>query len=210
VPTHYRGRPDEVRALNTHIKLMRAADSVRSRLERRLLRLGLTENQFGVLETLLHIGPLHQRDLGQKLFTSGANITVVVDNLERRGLVVRTRSTADRRLVAVSLTPEGRRLVEALFPAHVACIVELYDALTPGEQDRLGALCKKLGLATAGLPAPSAPGAPKVRAPADRASTDAAPGPRALRRGGRRPPRLRPPARAAGRPSGRRSGPRGR
>jgi MarR family 2-MHQ and catechol resistance regulon transcriptional repressor len=131
---------------------MRAADSVRSRLERRLLRLGLTENQFGVLETLLHLGPLHQRDLGRKLFTTGANITVIVDNLERRGLVLRTRDTADRRLVAVSLTPEGKRLVEALFPAHVARIVELYSVLTPEEQDDLGALCKTLGLATAGGP----------------------------------------------------------
>ena len=155
MPTRYAGEPDEVRALNAHIKLMRASGTVRASLDRHLNGLGLTENQFGVLETLLHLGPLHQRRLGQKLFTSGANITVVVDNLEKRSLVRRYRDRNDRRQVTVSLTPAGRHLIESVFPVHAARIAALYRALSAEEQDALGALSKKLGLGT-GAAAPAA------------------------------------------------------
>jgi MarR family transcriptional regulator, 2-MHQ and catechol-resistance regulon repressor len=144
--TRYRGTPDEVRALDAYIKLMRAAGSVNARLERRLEARGLTENQFGVLEVLLHLGPLAQHVLGSKLFTSRGNITVIVDNLERRGLVRRERGATDRRYITVHLTDPGRALIERLFPDHVAAIVAEFSALTPAEQERLGALCRKLGL----------------------------------------------------------------
>jgi MarR family 2-MHQ and catechol resistance regulon transcriptional repressor len=160
VPTRYAGEPDEVRALNAHIKLMRASGAVRASLDRHLNGLGLTENQFGVLETLLHLGPLHQRLLGQKLFTSGANITVIVDNLQKRHLVRRDRDREDRRQVTVSLTPEGRHLIESVFPAHAARIAALYRALSAEEQDALGALSKKLGLATAAPASAAGAGAP--------------------------------------------------
>jgi len=83
--TRYRGKADEVRALNAYINLMRAGRSVGTRLEHRLIELGLTESQFGVLEALLHLGPLFQRQLGEKLFTTRANITLIVDQLEEKG-----------------------------------------------------------------------------------------------------------------------------
>jgi MarR family 2-MHQ and catechol resistance regulon transcriptional repressor len=145
--TRYVGQPAEVRALNAYIKLMRGAGSVQSQLERRLGRLGLTDNQFGALEALLHLGPVAQHELGRALFTSRANITTVVDNLEKRSLVRRERDPSDRRYVTVHLTPEGRQLIEGIFPGQVQAIVEAFSALSPAEQEELGRLCKKLGLA---------------------------------------------------------------
>jgi MarR family transcriptional regulator, 2-MHQ and catechol-resistance regulon repressor len=146
VGTHYRGRPAEVRALDAYIKLTRATSSVASRLAPGLARAGLTPTQLGVLEALLHLGPLGQRTLGAKLLMSGGNITAVVDNLERRGLVHRERSSDDRRNVTVHLTPEGRRLIAGVFPAHVRDIVAAFSALSAAEQEALGRLAKKLGL----------------------------------------------------------------
>ena len=49
---------------------------------------------------LLHLGPMHQRELGRKLLKSSGNITLVVDNLEKRGLVRREREREDRRFSA--------------------------------------------------------------------------------------------------------------
>jgi MarR family 2-MHQ and catechol resistance regulon transcriptional repressor len=144
--TRYQGTPEEVRALNTYIKLMRCAISVQGRLERRLQRLGLTDNQFGVLEALLHLGPVAQHELGRALFTSRANITTIVDNLEKRLLVSRVRDAADRRYVMVHLTAEGRALIERTFPEQLAAIVEEFSILDAEEQETLGRLCKKLGL----------------------------------------------------------------
>ena len=148
--THYDGRPVEVRALDAYIRLTRAVSSVETRLAPALATAGLTPTQLGVLEALLHLGPLGQRVLGNKLLMSGGNITTVVDNLEARGLVRRERRGDDRRQVTVHLTPEGRRLITKVFPNHVRAIVDAFSALTPSEQETLGRLAKKLGLSQPG------------------------------------------------------------
>jgi len=143
--THHRGTPAEVRALDAFIKLMRAADSLSADLSRHVADAGLTLGQFGILEALLHLGPMCQGELGAKLLRSGSNTTTVVDNLETRGLVRRTRRADDRRVIDVSLTPEGRRLIARLFPAHARRITRLLGALSPDDQRRLGDLCRALG-----------------------------------------------------------------
>jgi MarR family transcriptional regulator, 2-MHQ and catechol-resistance regulon repressor len=145
MPTHYRGSRTEVAALDVYIKLMRAADSVTARLEPIMVAAGLTVGQFGTLEALLHLGPLCQRDLGHKLLRSNGNITVVVNNLARRGLVRRVRGPDDRRFVTVSLSAKGRRLIEALFPRHVALVVREMEPLSRSEQAELGRLCRLVG-----------------------------------------------------------------
>jgi len=147
--THYRGTPEETRALDTFIKLMRATESVSADLSRHVAEAHLTMGQFGVLEALLHRGEMCQVDLGTKLLRSGSNVTTVIDNLEKRGLVRRTRRDDDRRVIDVSLTPEGRALIEQLFPAHARRIVQLLSPLSTKDQLRLGELCKTLGHAAA-------------------------------------------------------------
>jgi MarR family transcriptional regulator, 2-MHQ and catechol-resistance regulon repressor len=146
MPTHYRGSDDEVRALNAYIKLTRAAESVTARLAPGLEAAGLTTSQFGALEALFHLGPMCQRELGRKLLKSGGNVTLVVDNLEKRGLVRRERGRQDRRFVTVHLTEAGQQLIAAFFPRHATAVVEQMAVLTPSEQDELGRLCRKLGL----------------------------------------------------------------
>ena len=148
--THFRGDPDTVRALDTYIKLMRASETVTATLQRDLSNAGLTTTQFGVMELLLHLGPCCQKVMGHKLLKSGGNITTVVDNLERRGLVTRTRGGEDRRFVTVDLTPAGRQLIEAVFPAHAERIRALLATLPPASQVQLGELCRRLGRAVAG------------------------------------------------------------
>ncbi|HWP76580.1 MAG TPA: MarR family transcriptional regulator [Methylomirabilota bacterium] len=147
MPTHYRGSAQERNALDAYIKLMRAADSVTARLDPLMRAADLTVGQFGALEALLHRGPLCQRDLGRKLLRSGGNITVVVGNLARRGLVRRHRGPQDRRFVTVTLTDKGRRVIGGIFPRHVRHVVRELGALSPPEQAELGRLCRQLGLA---------------------------------------------------------------
>jgi len=148
--THYRGSADELRALDAYVKLRRAANTVGARETARMRRSGLTESQFGVLEALLHRGPMCQKELAAKLLRSTANLTTVIDNLERDDLVERRRGDADRRVVTVVLSDAGRRLIERIFPDHAAAIADDLAALTPGEQTELARLCRKLGLATVG------------------------------------------------------------
>jgi MarR family transcriptional regulator, 2-MHQ and catechol-resistance regulon repressor len=145
--TRYKGPAAQVRALDAYIKLTRASETLAAALSRPLAREGLTTGQLGVLEALLHIGAMNERELGRKLLRSGGNVTTVLDNLERRGLVRRTRSAEDRRCVTVTLTPKGRRFIGGIFPGHAARITAAMNALTPQEQEELGRLCRKLGRA---------------------------------------------------------------
>lgn len=150
MPTHFKGSARETRALDTFIKLTRAMETLGSHLQRHLASLELTPPQLAVLETLLHLGPMSQGELGRKLLRSNPNMTALLDNLERHGWTRRERSSEDRRVVVVSLTPEGRRVIEKVFPVHAAHIAALMGALSAEEQEQLGALCKKLGLSLSG------------------------------------------------------------
>lgn len=151
MPNRYRGSPSEILALDSFVKLTRAANTLTGRLYGHLQReCGMTESQLGVLEALYHLGPMAQTQLCAKILRSGSNLTTVVDNLERNGWVRRERGAEDRRVQMVHITEEGRRAIEGALPGHVARIAGLLGALTDEEQRQLGRLCRKLGLANAG------------------------------------------------------------
>ncbi|AJE03136.1 MarR family winged helix-turn-helix transcriptional regulator [Geobacter pickeringii] len=138
------------RALNTYTKLMRAAESVTGRVNRSMAAFDLTISQFGVLEALYHKGPLCQRDIAAKILKSTGNITLVIDNLEKRGLVRRERDSADRRYLTVHLTGEGTAIIAEAFARVEAAIFAEMAALNDEEQELLGRLCKTLGLKKGG------------------------------------------------------------
>jgi len=143
--THHRGTSAETRALDAFIKLSRANDTVGHALNRVMAGERLTVSQFGTLEALYHLGQLSQRELGAKILKSSGNITLVIDNLEKRGLVRRVACPTDRRVTKLNLTEPGRALIERIFPAHVRGVVETFAVLTSAEQDHLARLTKKLG-----------------------------------------------------------------
>jgi MarR family 2-MHQ and catechol resistance regulon transcriptional repressor len=106
----------------------------------------LTTTQFSVLEALFHIGPLCQSELAGKLLKSGGNLTLVVDNLEKAGHVLRERDPSDRRFVVVKLTETGEAFITTLFPKVVANITREMGTLSATELQDLCRICKKVGL----------------------------------------------------------------
>ena len=145
MPTHYSGSLAEIRTLDTFIKLTRCTNSLLGRLAERNTIGDLTWSQFAVLEALYHLGPLTQGEVSAKVLKSGSNITTVIDNLERDGLVCRQRDLEDRRVIHVHLTEAGTGKIEAVLPGHVAALVEEFNVLSAKEQETLAELCKKLG-----------------------------------------------------------------
>jgi MarR family 2-MHQ and catechol resistance regulon transcriptional repressor len=137
-------------ALDAYVKLLRAGRSVLARVEPRLAAAGLTPTQFGVMEAILHKGPLGQRELSRKVLTSAGNMTDLVDKLEARGLVRRARRKSDRRAVNVELTPVGRDLIEPLFTRHAEDIAAAMGELNGDELRQLSDLLRRLGLAAEG------------------------------------------------------------
>lgn len=145
MPTKFVGLPEEVLALNTFIKLTRAAESFGHRIFAHGALEDLTPSQFGVLEILHHLGPMCPGELSQKLLKSTGNMTMVIDNLEKRGLVIRERSVEDRRMILIRLTEAGSQLINRIFPMYMKALLDEISILTPQEQTELGRLCKKLG-----------------------------------------------------------------
>lgn len=147
--TKYQGTAAEKRALDTYIKLRRAVNALGLREGEVMRGAGLTESQFGALEALRHLGPLCQRELAAKVLKSAGNMTTVVDNLEKRGLVERRREGDDRRVVTVHLTTSGEQLVWKVFPMVVDALVNAFSVLSAKDQNQLAALCRRLGTAEA-------------------------------------------------------------
>jgi MarR family 2-MHQ and catechol resistance regulon transcriptional repressor len=145
MPTHFTGSRAQSRTLDTFIKLTRCTDSLMARIAERNTIGDLTFSQFAVLEALYHLGPMTAGEVGQKILKSGGNMTLVIDNLERDGLVRRERDSKDRRVIHVHLTESGKGKVEVVLPGHVAALVDEFKVLSAKEQEMLGELCKKLG-----------------------------------------------------------------
>ena len=91
-------------------------------MHQHLASVRLSPSQFSVLEMLHHLGPLHQNELASKMLKSNANLTFVIDNLVKRGLVCRARDVADRRFIVVRLTDDGARLIQDIFPGMLASL----------------------------------------------------------------------------------------
>ena len=97
-PSRYRQDRAERLALSTYLKLTRASDRLWDRLALGLQREGLTPSQFGVLEALFHLGPMCQRDLGERILRSSGNMTLVVGNLDAAGPGPAGTPAEDRRV----------------------------------------------------------------------------------------------------------------
>jgi MarR family 2-MHQ and catechol resistance regulon transcriptional repressor len=132
-------------ALGMWVKLARAHDTFAKLTHDNIRSFGLTTPQFGVLECLGHLGPMMIGDLCRKMLVSGGNMTVVVDNLAKDGLVERIPSKEDRRAIVVRLTVKGKKLFDEIFIKHAKCVSSLASVLSDKEQENLGVLLKKLG-----------------------------------------------------------------
>ncbi|TVQ66371.1 MAG: MarR family transcriptional regulator [Balneolaceae bacterium] len=143
--TNYQGSTSEINTLNAFIKVMRCTESLNTRLNKHLSEVNLTTSQFGTLEVLKHLGPLNQRTIGEKLLKSGGNITMVIDNLEKTGYVVRKKDPDDRRAILVHLTKKGKLFIDDFFPKHLEKIKAEFSVLTEEEKIQFAAICKKIG-----------------------------------------------------------------
>jgi len=132
-------------ALSLWVKLARAHATFSHLTAVNIHTFDITPAQFGVVECLGHLGPMFIGDLTRKHLVSGGNMTVVVDNLEKEGIVRRTVSKKDRRAFYVQLTPKGKRLFNRIFTQHAEYVAKLASVLTETEQTELGHLLKKLG-----------------------------------------------------------------
>ena len=127
------------------IVLLRSYLALKHIAERSISDTGLGLTEFATLEALLHKGPLTIGEIQSKVPLALGSMTAVVDRLERRGLILRTPSPADRRARILKLSPKGRVAVKDAFSRHAADLEWAMAILTHREKRQLRALLKKLG-----------------------------------------------------------------
>jgi len=119
--------------------------TIEAQAMRSIQSLSICPSDFGVLEVLLHKGPMPINTIAKKVLLTSGSITALVDRLEKRGLVERFDHPTDRRLRLVRLTEPGQDFIKKAFASHEEHMDEAVSSMSTNELTDLIQLLKKLG-----------------------------------------------------------------
>jgi MarR family transcriptional regulator, 2-MHQ and catechol-resistance regulon repressor len=132
-------------ATHTWLIMLKALQAIRHFAFPPILKEGLGDSDFRVLEVLLHKGPMPVNAIGPKVDLNPGSVSVAVDRLYKKGLVSRVESESDRRVRTVSLTEKGRRVFVPIFRQHAALIKRAFQDVSPEEQRQMEEVLKRIG-----------------------------------------------------------------
>src|SRR3984885_10712507 len=132
-------------AIHTWLIMLKASKSIYHFALPPILKEGLGDSDFRVLDVLLHKGPMPVNALGPKVDLNPGSVSVAVDRLYKKGLVSRVESETDRRVRTVSLTEKGRRVFVPTFRPHAALIKRAFEHVSPAEHRQVEEVLKKIG-----------------------------------------------------------------
>ncbi|CAM5692687.1 putative HTH-type transcriptional regulator YusO [Streptomyces afghaniensis 772] len=126
------------------LRLTRRVHRIQKRhLEQR--DLGITPAQSRLLRTLAHWGsPPRMADLAERLEVVPRAVTTLVDGLEASGKVRRVPDPANRRVIRIELTDDGRKALGELRAARRSAAEEILAPLTDEQREALGGLLNTL------------------------------------------------------------------
>ena len=139
-------RAGDHRALRVWLRLLTCTQLIERRVRSRLReRFATTLPRFDLMAQLeRHREGLKMNELSRLLMVTGGNVTGIVDQLEKEGLVERLDEPADRRAFRIRLTRSGERSFAEMARAHEEWVVELFAGMTRREQDELLKLLAKV------------------------------------------------------------------
>ena len=139
-------RRDDHSALRIWLRLLTCTQLIERRVRSRLrARFATTLPRFDLMAQLeRHAEGLKMSELSRLLMVTGGNVTAIVDQLEKEGLVERLEEPADRRAFRISLTRAGEKSFAEMARAHEAWVVELLAGMSRRDQDELLKLLAKL------------------------------------------------------------------
>jgi DNA-binding MarR family transcriptional regulator len=106
-------------------------------------RVELTGPQLTVIKMLQAVGDLSLSELSERIRAQNSTVTGIIDRMEREGLVARSRSKEDRRVVHIQLTEKGARIGREIAVEPMEILRDALDGLSPAEsRDLLRILTK--------------------------------------------------------------------
>jgi DNA-binding MarR family transcriptional regulator len=128
-------------------RIARAADLIARRNQEVFAPLGIKGGEYSALSALRRVGApyeLSPSQMSEQLMVTSGGLSLMLDRLERAGLVRRRPHPEDRRSVLVSLTDEGVRTINEAMTAHAAVELDVVSGLSPREVTQLAGLLAKL------------------------------------------------------------------
>ena len=117
------------------------ASCLKKRVDQTLDAVGLTDVQFNLMMLLKYQTSgeqgLSQTQISEMMLVNRANITTLVDRMEKAGVVRRRGSAVDRRCKVIGLTEHGTRLLEKIEPLYAGEVLRIMDVLDEMAQMRL-------------------------------------------------------------------------
>jgi len=126
------------------IQLFRSFTKIRAKELKYIQSFDLTMMQFQVLEVLYHRGDLSVGSITSLTMSTPGNITVVVKNLSKDGLISSTKSDKDKRTSFLCITEKGKEIIENMFPGHAKNFEGYFEVLTDEEKETMFNLLRKL------------------------------------------------------------------
>jgi DNA-binding MarR family transcriptional regulator len=126
------------------IAVVRAEKAIVRELARVLEPFGLKIAQLDVLMNLHRHPGMSQHDLARKLLVGRSNITMLLPQLERQGLLQREGDTKDKRIMRLALTERGEALLMKALEAYTGLIDRVMAQSTPAECDQMGAVMARI------------------------------------------------------------------
>jgi len=114
------------------------------RLNAKLSKEKITFSQYSVLLALSRNGPMQMNKLGEHMLVAPANVTGLVDRMERKGYVRRRRGERDRRLYVIEETEKGSRIFKSISSRFRQYTGNLGSTLTREERDSTLAALRKV------------------------------------------------------------------
>jgi len=147
-----RATADDHRALRLWLRLLTCSQLIERHVRTRLReRFGITLPRFDLMSQLeRNPGGLKMNELSRLLMVTGGNITGIVDQLVKEGLVERVDDASDRRAWRVRLTRAGDKAFAEMARAHEEWVVELLSGLSRKDADSLMHLLARLKQVTLG------------------------------------------------------------
>jgi DNA-binding MarR family transcriptional regulator len=120
------------------VALVRAHNAVERALSRALQPLELKTAHLDILLNVFRFPSLSQQELARKLLIGRSNVTMLLPQLERRGLIARTADEKDKRIWRLELTQTGLALTRQAIDIHVALIEKVMGTSSQAECDLVG------------------------------------------------------------------------
>lgn len=125
--------------------MIRATHSLEAVLKKDIENYGINPTEFGVLEYLYHKGAQSMHIISEKLLMANSSITYVIDKLQEKKYLKRSVDKKDRRKINITLTHDGSRFFETIFPNHQLKVNQVFSVLTENQLNEMMELLKKVG-----------------------------------------------------------------